>query len=110
MRFGRVLASIWEGFGTVWGLSWELLGASWRIFEPSNSSFCKALAQNGLPEAFGVDFGGVWEGIWEDLGGSWEDFGQFLDEFWKDLGQNLSESSSSHLETNWDGGMRGAFK
>ena len=68
--FGRVLASIWEGFGPVWGLSWALLGTFWWIFEPSKSSFCKALAQDALQEASGVEFGGVWGAIWEDLGRS----------------------------------------
>ena len=79
--FGRVLGSIVRGVGTVWGVSWALWGASWWSFGPSKSSFCKALAQDGLQEAFWVDFGRVWGGIWEDLGGSWEDFGRFLDGF-----------------------------
>ena len=26
--FGRVLGSIWEGFGTIWSLFWTLLSAS----------------------------------------------------------------------------------
>ena len=68
--FGRVLVSIWKGFGAVFGLLGVLFAASWLIFERSKSSFFPALVQNGLQEGFWMDFGSLWEDfgrVWEDL-------------------------------------------
>ena len=65
---GRVLASIWAGFGAGWGLSWALLGASWAFFGPSKSSFVKGFVPDGFQEAFWIDFGSIWGGFWEGLG------------------------------------------
>ena len=65
--FGRVLASIWEGFGTVLGLLGVLFAASWLFVGRSKSNFFQALAQNGLQEGFWMDFGSLWEGL-ESLG------------------------------------------
>ena len=61
INLGRVLGSIWEGFGAVLGLLSVLLAASWPLFERSKSSFFQALAQNGLQEGFWMDFGSLWE-------------------------------------------------
>ena len=73
--FGTVLGLIWEGFGAVLGLFWALLAASWPFCGRSKSSFFQAWAQDGLQEAFWIDFGSIWAGIWEDfgknLGGFW---------------------------------------
>ena len=66
--FGMVLETIWDGFGTVLGVFWTLLGASESFFWASRSSFFQAWAQDGLQEAFWIDFGSNLEGIWEDLG------------------------------------------
>ena len=41
--FERVLGCIWEGFETVWGVFWALLGASGPLFGRSNSDFHEAL-------------------------------------------------------------------
>ena len=73
--FGRVFGFIWEGFGTVLGLFWALLAASWPFFGRSKSSFFQAWAQDGLQEAFWIDFGSIWGGIWEDFGRIFGDFG-----------------------------------
>ena len=37
--FGRVLGSIWGGFGPVWGLSWAFLGGSWQFWGRPKASF-----------------------------------------------------------------------
>ena len=51
------------------GVSWALLGASWALCAPSKCNFFKALVQDGLQEAFGIDFGSIWGGFGMDLGG-----------------------------------------
>ena len=73
--FGTVLGLIWGGFGTVLGLFWALLGHFCSYFGRSKSYLVKALVQDGLQEAFSIDFGRVWGGFVEDLDGSWEDLG-----------------------------------
>ena len=89
-----VFGGFWAPFGRGLALSGPSVGRFWALlcgfFEPSKSSFCKALAQDGLQEAFGVEFGGVWGGIWEDLGGSWEDFGKFFGWILTDCGRILA--------------------
>ena len=87
--FGRVLASIWEGFGTIWGLFWALLGASGSFWGDSESSFYRALVQDGLQEAFWIDlkclleaFGRLWGRIWEGLGRILTNFGMDFGEIW----------------------------
>ena len=61
--FWKVLASIWEGFGTLWAALWSLLGAFWRFFRLSKSYLVKALVQDGPQEAFWMDFGSLWKGF-----------------------------------------------
>ena len=67
INFGRILASISEGFGAVLNLLGVLFAASWLFFGRSKSSFFQALAQNGLQEDFWIDldpsgkgFGRIW--------------------------------------------------
>ena len=47
IEFGRVLGSIWEAFGTVWGLFLAILGASGSFGKGSRSSFDNFLEPNG---------------------------------------------------------------
>ena len=94
--FGSVLASIWEGFGTVWGFSQVLWGASWPLFGCSRSSFVRESVQDGLQEPFWIDFGSILEGFWEGLGAVGEGFERILGAFeqkfariWRILGLSL---------------------
>ena len=77
------MGSIWEGSGSVCGVSWALLGPSWPFFGRSKASFFKALIQDRLQEAFCIDFGsilgGFWQGLTKDLGA----FGSFWARIWK---------------------------
>ena len=79
INLGRVLGSIWEGFGVVLGFLWVLLAASWPLFERSKSNFFQAFAQNGLQEGFWMDFGSLCEGFGRVWGG-------FVEKFWEDFG------------------------
>ena len=79
--FGRVLGSIWEGFGTVWGVSRALLGASWPFFGRSKTHCFKALVQDGLQEAPRSLLERFWRHLGRVLGGSWDGLGQFLNGF-----------------------------
>ena len=79
INLGRVLGSIWEGFGVVLGFLWVLLAASWPLFERSKSNFFQAFAQNGLQEGFWMDLGS----LCEDFGRVW---GGFVEKFWEDFG------------------------
>ena len=81
--FGRVLGSIWEGFGTIWGVSWTLLGASWAFFRPSKSYLFEALVQDRLQEAFWIDFDGFWKGF----GRIWGGFGEAFGRIWELVGR-----------------------
>ena len=63
------MASIWEGFGAVFGLLGVLFAASWLFFGRSKSSFFQAFAENGLQEGFWMDFGSLWEDFGKVLGG-----------------------------------------
>ena len=74
------MASIWEGSGRVWGVSWALLGALGLFFRRSKTYFVKALVQDGLQEAFWIDFGAI-------LGGFGEVLGRILTNFWMDFGR-----------------------
>ena len=74
------MASIWEGSGRVWGVSWALLGALGLFFRRSKTYFFKALVQDGLQEAFWIDFGAI-------LGGFREVLGRILTNFWRDFGR-----------------------
>ena len=89
---GRVLASIWEGFGTGWGLSWALLGASWAFFGPSKSSFVKGFVPDGFQEAFWIDFGS----IWGDFGRVLEGFRPNFEWVWEKI-----EEESGRILKNW---------
>ena len=73
----RLLGGVW----VVWGVSWALLGASWLVFGRSKSSFFSTWAQDGLQEAFWIDFGWTLGGFWEDLGGFGEGFGRIQKPF-----------------------------
>ena len=71
IRFGKVLGSFVGGSGTVWGVSWALLGAFCRFFLRLKSICFATLVQHGLQEPVGADFGSVlggsgkaWEGFW----------------------------------------------
>ena len=86
ISFGRVLGSIWEGFGTVWGVFWTLLDASRPLFGRSKSNFFLAWVQDGVQEGFRIDLGTIWEGlgeIWEEFGRVWEGFWQVWGSSWK---------------------------
>ena len=73
--FGRVLGSIWEGFGTLWGVSWALLG---RPLDLQNEAFLKHWSKISSKKPLGS----ILEGFGEGFGRSWKDFAQF----WKGLG------------------------
>ena len=68
--FGRVLASIWEGVGTVWAVFWTLLGCFFGILNPN---FCKHRSRMGSKRPFGS----ILDRFWWVLGGLWMDFGRF---------------------------------
>ena len=70
------MGSIWEGFGTVWGLFWALLGVFGSLFWSSKLNFFQAWVQDELQEAFWMDFGSLWEGFGTVLGGLGEEFGR----------------------------------
>ena len=76
IRFGKVLGSFVGGSGTVWGVSWALLGAFCRFFLHLKSICFATLVQHGLQEPVGTDFGRV-------LGGSGRAWGRFLDLFYQ---------------------------
>ena len=82
---------VWDGLGPHLGA----LERSWAVFGAFKMDLFKALVQNGLQEAFWIDFGGIWDGFGEDFkriwGGSWEDSASFLEGFWKDLEKNLKK-------------------
>ena len=103
---GRHFGGFWEGLGlhsarfwTVLGFSWALLAASWPFFGRLKSNFFRALAQDGLQEAFWIDLGLILEGIWEDLGRIWEDLGEIFFHFWLHLGRFVQEA----FEMIWGG-------
>ena len=85
------MVSIWEGVGTLWGVSWALLGTSGRFLGVKNRAFVKHWSKMGSKRPFGsilVDFGrvlgGFWEGLGKDLdgyGGFWASYGQILEAF-----------------------------
>ena len=62
--FGRVLGSIWEGFGTFWSVFWALLGA----FSPF---FC---FNHGSKMVSKRPFGLILGRFWRVLGAFWEHF------------------------------------
>ena len=72
---GKVLGSVWGGFGALCGLFGALLAASGPFFWRLKPNFYKALVPNGPQEAFWMDSGAIWEGFGENLGGSWGDSG-----------------------------------
>jgi len=51
------LGSIGEGFGRLLGVSWALFGTLWLFFRRSKTYLFTALVQDGLREAFWIDFG-----------------------------------------------------
>ena len=89
---GLHLGRVWDGLGTLLGA----LGRLWLIFWGWKSSFCKALVQDGLQEAFWIDFGAILGGFREVLGriwtNFWRDFGRIGGRTWKSIkkcGHNL---------------------
>ena len=82
------MGSIWERFGTVWAVFWALLGAFSPFFWCSKLIFFQPWVQDGVQEAFWIDFGSILEGsgsIWgtfsKGLAGFWIDF----EGFWEGL-------------------------
>ena len=55
--FGTVLAFIWEGVGTLWGVFWSLLGASWPFWGVQDRAFVKHESEMGSTKASGSIFG-----------------------------------------------------
>ena len=62
--FDSVLGSIWEGFGTVWGVLGVLPGASWPFWGRSKSIFFQTWVQDRLHKAFWK----VWAAFGEGFG------------------------------------------
>ena len=88
--FGMDLSSIWEGCGTVWDVSWALLGAFWSFHGRSKSNFLKALVQDGPQEASGIDLGLILKDLGRVLGG----FGKSLRKVWARIKQFRNNVSS----------------
>ena len=88
--FGRVfLGSIWEGFGTVWGVFWALLDDFCSSFDVQNQAFVKhgpRWAPRGLLDRFWEGLGRIWGGIQKSLGNELRGFGGFLCKLWADSG------------------------
>ena len=57
--FDSVLGSIWEGFGTVWGVLGALPGASWPFWGRSKSIFFQTWVQDRLQKAFWIHLGSI---------------------------------------------------
>ena len=70
--FGRVLGSIWEGFGTLWGVFRPLLGDFCSFFDVLNDVFFK----HGSKMDSKTPFGSILGGSWKDLGRIWGGFGK----------------------------------
>ena len=68
-------------------LIWALLGAPGPFWGRSRWSFFKALVQNGLQEAFWIDFGRIWDGFARILKAFGEGLGKILLHFWKGFGK-----------------------
>ena len=66
--FGRVLGSIWGGFGTLWALFWALLAALGSVLWPSKPTFYEPSVQDRLQGAFWIDFGSILERFGERCG------------------------------------------
>ena len=73
------MGSIWEGFGTIWGLSWSLLG---HFLGLRNEAFIKHWSKmvskrpsGSILEGFGEGSGRIWEGLGRILANFWMDFG-----------------------------------
>ena len=64
--FGRVLGSIWEGFGTLWGVSWVLLG---RPLDLQNEAFLKHWSKISSKKPLGSILGRFWKGLGRVLEG-----------------------------------------
>ena len=74
----RSLGLVWDGFGTLWAVFWALLGALGLIFGRSKSFLFRALAQDGLQEASGINLGSILEGFGEGFGRFGRSLGSFL--------------------------------
>ena len=80
-RFGRVLGSIWPGFGAPWAGFGPLLGALCLLFGRSKRYLFKALVQDKLQEAFWMDSGLILEGFGKVWGRPGQAFGNFWAHF-----------------------------
>ena len=60
--------SIWEGFGTVWDVSWALFGRLLVVSWLFKSNFLEALVQDGPQEASWIDLGSILEGFGKGFG------------------------------------------
>ena len=86
--FGEVLGFVWDGFGTLWAVFWALSGALGVIFGHSKSFLFRALAQDGLQEASGINLGSILEGFGEGFGRFGRSLGSILARFWKCFGES----------------------
>ena len=73
-----VLASIWEGVGTVWGLFGPLLGDFCSILWTFNIELFSSMAPRWAPRGL---LGRVWEGLGRIWGGFGEGLGRNLEGF-----------------------------
>ena len=95
------------GFGTVLGVSWALLGASGPVFCFFRSRFFPTWVQDGLQDAFWIDFGSILGGLGRVLGGFWEGLGAVLEGFgltlkriWKERGTRKTNIAFSHYKVD----------
>ena len=95
--FGMVLGSVWEGSGTLQGVSWALLGASWPLFAPSKVNFFRALVQDVLQEASGIDLSSILGRFWTNVGRNLSDFEQIGGRFWTHLVKHSPPMANSLL-------------
>ena len=79
--FGKVLGSIWERFGALWGVFWPLMGdfCSFFFYVPNHAIFMLGSTMDSKTP-FGSILGGswkIWGGFGEGLGRNFEGFGCF---------------------------------
>ena len=65
------MGRVWDNLGPLMATFGQLLA----VLGHSRSNFFQTLAQDGLQEAFWIDFGWISEGIWKDWGRIWDAFG-----------------------------------
>ena len=82
--------STWEDFGTIWDVSWPLLGAFGSLLGHSESNFLEALVEDCPQEASGIDLGSILARFGEDF----DRFGKGLGKVWARLQQYRINVSS----------------